>query len=514
MSDLPTLQPWPHPVDWPPLLAELTALLGPEDPPVYLVGGAVRDALLRRPLHDLDFAVSGSAWAQRWAKRVANTFDGHYYLMDAERGVARAIITYQERPFIIDVASFRGETLADDLHGRDFSINALAVPLQPDLPTYIDLTNGLADLRAKRLRQCSPTAISSDPIRALRGVRQSVAFHFSIEAETKKAIRTYGPAMLQTSPERQRDELMALLAGPRPHVALRALDQLGLLALLLPELTPLRGLSQSAPHTYDVWEHTLQVVERLNGVLTTISPQRTDETAANSAYGMIVYLLDRFRQPLQAHLAKLLPNQRSPRALLMLAALLHDVGKAQTRSVDADGRIHFYQHERVGAELAEARADALRLSGEERDRLCQIVAGHMRPLQLTNGLAAQTQLSRRAIHRFWKATGEAGLDICLLTQADYLGTIGLNFSLNPWLAHLQTVGALLEGYYHQYDQVVAPPPLLDGRALMAALKLKPGPMVGRLLALVTEAQAAGDISSAEEAIALAQQLSQDSTPEQ
>src|SRR5207244_13623361 len=131
-------------------------------------------------------------------------------------------------------------------------------------------------------------------------------------------------------------------------------------------------------------EHTLYVVERLDGLLTTISPARTEESAADSALGMIVYLLDRFRRKFQEHLAMPLPNDRTVRALLILAALLHDCGKPATRTVDEDGRIHFYQHEVIGADLVLERATALRLSNDEANRLSEIVRHHMRPMHMAN----------------------------------------------------------------------------------------------------------------------------------
>lgn len=488
------LTPAPFFLDWPSVVVALQPVLANVE--CYLVGGAVRDMLLHRPLHDLDLVTPIDG--RKVARRIADAFGGDFFPLDPERGIGRALIDHEGTRYTVDVAQYRGETLADDLAARDFTLNAIAVPLQGDLQGLIDPLNGLSDIRDKKIRRCGPESIRSDPIRALRGLRQSVAFRFMIEPATRNDIRQYGPGLTAASPERVRDEFMTLLGGPRPHAALRALDALGLLGLIVPEITPIKGVTQTAPHIYDVWEHTLNVVERLDAVLTTISPQRTDESAADSALGMIVYLLDRYRSGLQAHLAHPLPNGRTMRGLLMLAALLHDCGKPATKSVGDDGRAHFYKHEFVGAEMAAQRVEALRLSNEELNRLVGTVRGHMRPMMLRS-----ESVSRRAVYRYWKALGETGLTVCILTLADYLGMVGPHLQVQMWIDHVQVVGALLEGYFNQHNVVVSPPPLIDGIALMRALSLSPGPEVGRLLALIAEGQAAGEIHTVEDALTLA-----------
>ncbi|MEP7288787.1 MAG: HD domain-containing protein [Chloroflexota bacterium] len=502
---LPPLQPAPFALGWPALLEELRPFLATSPSPVYLVGGAVRDAFLRRPIHDLDFA--GAADGRKLAKLIADKLGGAYYPLDADRGVGRAILKRGSERFVIDVARFRGESLAEDLAGRDFTINALAVPTDGDFQSVIDLVGGIVDLQQKRLRRCNEHSIADDPVRALRAVRFSVALNLLIEPQTRADLRTYGPQIASVSAERVRDEFMNILGGTRPHVALRTLDALGLLSLVVPEIEAMRGVTQSLPHTQDVWGHTLSVVERLYGVLATISPARTEDSAADSAYGMIVYLLDRFRKQWQSHLDMPQASGHSVQSLLMLAALLHDCGKPATRSVEEQGHIHFYKHELVGADLAQTRCTALRLSNDENSRVTEIVRQHMRPLHLASSAPYNKgELSRRAIYRFWKATGETGLDVCLLTLADYLGMVGVNLVLQDWIHHLQIVAVLLDGYFNQKEIIVAPPPLVNGRDLIIGLDLQPGPQLGQVLDALGEAQAAGEITTIEEAFTLAKTL--------
>ena len=487
-------QPAPRPLRWPDFLPELSAILGSEAEGVYLVGGIVRDAFWGLPAHDVDLAVASNAF--RVARQIANQLDGAFYKLDPERETGRAIVDLAGRQLVIDVANFRGPSLLDDLTGRDFTLNAVAAPLTADPQVIVDPLNGLADARDRILRRCDPTSISSDPVRTLRAVRMAVRFSLRIEPDTLADIRREGPRLASASPERVRDEFTSLLDGKRPAAGLRSLNALGLLPIILPEVTTMEGVNQSPPHHTDVWNHTLQVVEKLDGVLSTIGSHRTDNTAAQAGLGMIVYYLDTYRTHLQDHIATRWPNNRSHRSLLMLAALLHDSGKPSTQTAAPEG-LRFLGHEREGAKLAVERGEALRLSRDEITRLESSVLNHMRP----HTLFQQGEPSRRAIYRFWRDTGPAGVDVCLLALADYLATAGTQLDIKQWSAYLLHIKTLLEGALAADSRnVTALPALITGRDLMRALNLQPGPRIGELLEEIREAQAEGLISSADEAL--------------
>ncbi len=491
MSDLRPRRPG-RPLIWPDFFQDLQNLAreraGGE---VFLVGGAVRDALLHRPLKDVDIATSGDGL--RLARQIANFFRGDFFVLDAERGVGRALVNMPEGRMIFDVAGMRGGDLAADLTDRDFTVNAMAADLRGDLELLVDPLGGEQDAAQKLLRRCQEGAVLNDPIRALRAVRQGVQFGFRIEPGTLCEVRAAGPRLADVSPERVRDEFIRLLSLPKPAAALRIADQVGLLDVVVPELTPLRGMPQSSPHVYDGWRHTLAVMEYLSDILATLSFARSDNLTASFGLGMMAIQLDRYRLQIQEHVAGVWPNERPHRALLMLAALLHDAGKPATARQDDAGRWRFFGHETVGAELAEGRADALRLSKHEQERLAAVVRHHMRPLLLDDP-------TPRAVHRFWHAAGKAGVDVCLLALADYLGARGSELDQDGWLALVERVRSLLDAYYTQHDRLVAPPSLVDGHVLMQALSLKPGPLVGQILDFIREGQAAGDIHTAEEAL--------------
>lgn len=485
-------------LDWPPALDAIRSAFTRTSAPIYLVGGAIRDRLLHRPIHDLDFVTPEDG--QKLARIIANAFNGDYFPLDNERGIGRAIIDYGGERYEVDISRYRGADLAEDLLGRDFTVNAMAVDLRGDPTQIIDPLGGLIDLKARRLKRCSQTSISDDPIRLLRAIRQATAFKFQIAPETRADMRANVGRLPDCSVERVRDEFMKTLDGPAPHAALRVMDALKVLPLIVPETVAMHNVTQRPPHVYDVWEHTLKVIEALDNVLAVISPTRTDETAADGFLGMIVYRLDRYRKPLQAHITQSWPNGRTHRSLLMLAALLHDCGKPATRSIDDQGVIHFYQHEQVGADMTLIRATELRLSNDEAERVTEIVRQHMRPMHLAQ---ANSEISRRSLYRYWNGTGEAGVDVAILTQADYLGVYGHTIQLKGWLWHLEIVAQLLEGYYFQREVVVSPPPLVNGNDLMRELGLTPGPRIGELLRAIAEAQAVGEITSVEGALELA-----------
>ncbi|MGD8398914.1 MAG: polynucleotide adenylyltransferase, partial [Anaerolineae bacterium] len=236
------------------LTERLIGWLARQEEPVYLVGGAMRDRLLGRPLYDLDVAVDGDGRAL--ARRLANHFGGAYYTLDEERSVGRAIL--DETPacrLVVDVARLRGADLAADLADRDWTINAMAAPAG-DPGAVVDLHGGQADLAARVIRPVSDGTIRNDPLRALRAMRQAAELDFRLSRETEALLRRDGPQLVEVPGERVRDELARLLVRPTAAGWLQRLDQLGLLAVIFPELEAARGETQPEPHHLDVLAHS------------------------------------------------------------------------------------------------------------------------------------------------------------------------------------------------------------------------------------------------------------------
>ncbi len=489
------------------LLDAILAVLPPGQP-LYLVGGAVRDHLLQRPTHDLDFALPGDAL--RLGRKVANALGAAYYPMDEERGTARVILTGEGGTRIfLDFAAYRGADLAADLHGRDFSLNAIALDVRSR--AFVDPLGGAADLHARLLRACSAASFSDDPVRILRAVRLSAALDLHIQPETLQAIRQAVPLLPGVSPERLRDELLRILEGPRPAACLRTLEVLGILPHLLPELPPLKDVKQPPPHVHDVWGHTLAVLDHLESILAALASEYDPDRAADLLNGLLVLRLGRYRQQVSAHLSAGLVPERSLRGLLFLAALYHDVGKPASASVDEAGSLHFYGHDRTGAEIAAGRAGAFHLSGGEIERLRVVIKNHMRFHFLTRHLVEENKPpTRRGIYRFFKAAGPAGVDLVMLGLADLRATRAHELAQETWAAALEVARTLLENWWEKPEESVTPPRLLNGDELMQALGLKPGPQIGLLLEAIREAQAMGRLSDRDGALEFARRWLADS----
>ena len=445
-------------------LSELTKTIA-NAPLLFLVGGAVRDALLGRSTDDIDVAVAGDAIAV--ARFVTDALDADIYIMDRERDVARVFVKRGTRVVTIDFAKFRGATLDDDLRARDFTLNAMAADLPGNPIALIDPLEGAADLGKKVLRRCSPLSIANDPIRALRAVRLSVQFDLKIHPDTGTDIRRHACALSEISRERVRDEFFTLLRLERAARGLRVLAHMGLLRQILPV-------------DADKLEVTLSVVERMAAILSAISSRRTDDTAAAFDLGMLIMQLDRYRAKLQAHLAQAYGNGREHTELLVLAATIHALD-----SGDEDRGF-------ASARQAAIVAKALVLTQDERRRLSLIV-GNYKLIVECNAWSLADQ------HRFWNRLGDCGIDAILLAAAFMMGVERSGLRQSEWLQFVDRATLLLDAFFNRYDEVVDPRPLLDGRDVQRLLNIGPGPPVGQMLAQLREAQAEGLVKSVSEA---------------
>lgn len=447
---------------------------------LYIVGGAVRDAYLRRRIKDLDFATSGRAISL--ARHMADALNADVFVLDDERDVARVLVKRPDGQLTIDVAHFRGDDLLSDLRGRDFTINAIACDFKGDLSQWIDPLNGEADLKAKQVRRCTENSLADDPLRALRAVRQSVQLAFRIEAQTLADIRAQVPNLTQTSGERIRDEFFAWLGLEKVSQAMRVGFALGLMQEIMPQLADLNRLSLPEPHTYTGWQHALEAVKSISNIITTISYQRTDNTAANFGMGIMAMQFDRFRQQLNAHIFYEWANGRSHAAILRLGALLHTT-----------------QHIGDNTLITEQLVSDIRLSNPERKRLIGMQRAYHRAQTIdhTNVLY---------IHRYWHTLEEIGVDAILLGLANYLSTVGTEFDQDTWIETIERAVVLLDAYFNQYETIVAPPMFVNGNDLIEELSLEPSPLLGEILTAIREAQVTGEVTSREDALQLAQEF--------
>jgi putative nucleotidyltransferase with HDIG domain len=397
-------------------------------------------------------------------------------VLDAERGAAR-VVTDDGRT--LDLTDFRAPTLEGDLGARDFTVDALAVPLAPLIArghaAILDPLGGLADLRARRLRPAGPTVLAGDPLRTLRAVRLEATLGLRLSAVAARAVRSAARGLAGVSPERVRDELLLLLALPDTARSLRRADALSVLGVVLPEIEPMRATTQPAPHRFDVLEHSLRAVGGCDRLLVHL-----DALAPHGA-------------ELAAHMTEPLGGGARRAEALKLAALLHDVSKPETRR-RISGRVRFFEHDVIGAERVRAIGHRLRLPQRMIAVVERVVRHHLRPMHLAHA----DGITARARYRFYRDLREDTRDLLLLVLADAAAVTGAS-PLVTW-RRADLVRELMGGWREQRESQ-AQPPLLRGEDVMARFSLEPGPRVGWLLAQAREAQDLGRVRSREEALA-------------
>lgn len=479
-----------------PLLATLTEMAREAGIEAYVVGGTVRDVLLGRATRDVDVVVGGDALA--WARRAADRLGGHFVVLDDVHAVARVVLPEPSKVYV-DVAALQG-TLDQDMRRRDFTIDALAAPLGES--RVLDLCGGLADLDAGVVRMNEIEVLDADPLRLLRAARVASELGFEIEPATAEAIRARAPRVNEAAAERRRDELARILALDEVEPALRLLDWLGLLAALLPELTLGKGVTQPEQfHAYDVFEHNVRSVGAMDAMLARARPAGEGAMLWEGLWRWFGWC----EETLRAYLAEETSEGRSRAAVLKLATLLHDVSKPQTRSVEDDGRVRFFGHADAGADTAKRIMRRLRFSTRETGFVVKLVAEHLRPVQLAPAGEVPT---RRALYRFYRTLGDAAPAVLLLALADAAGARGPEMTAEGWSRQVAYMNSLLARSVED-EGIVQPPRLLSGRDIMTALGVPEGPVVGRLLEALREAQAAGEVQSREEALAFVKELARE-----
>jgi putative nucleotidyltransferase with HDIG domain len=445
----------------------------------WIVGGAVRDAALGREVTDLDLAVAGAPGMA--AKAIAREGGGHAFELSAEFGTWRAVAA--DRSWQIDVTALRGEDIDADLSERDFTVGAVAVSLAGG--ELLDPYGGLADLEQGFLRAVGERSFAADPLRLLRAARLAAELDLAIDSGTLKLARAESRRAAEPAGERQLAELRQLVGGPEPLRGLSLLDELGLTAVVLPELEALKGVEQSPNHHLDVYGHTMAVLGHVLEVerdLDRFAAERAAETA-----GL---------------LAEPLADEMTRGTALRFGALLHDTGKPATRG-ERDGYVTFIGHDRDGAEIVGGLCRRLRASRKLTQHLQALTLHHLR----LGFLVHEAPLPPRRVHEYLRATEPVAADVTLLTVADRLSARG-NGPLateEAIEAHLTLARQMLADAF-DWRRDGPPAPLLRGDELAAALGVSAGPEIGELLAELEAAQYAGEVGTREEAVELARRL--------
>lgn len=472
--------------DLPSVALNLAKIFTECDTQLYLVGGFVRDLLLDRQTHDIDIVSSSSM--QETGSVLAKALNGKFVVLDHERAIGRVVVTQQNDVQHVDFMSL-GDHIETNLARRDFTIDAMAIRIAPDLTQLeiLDPFDGQSDLAAGCIRGLNDHVFEDDPCRLLRGPRLAAQLNMQIEGRTQQEIRTNVGLVNRVAGERIRDEFLKLLATAKPTPALRLLDGLGLLCEIMPEFLDAKGVDQPPEHYWDVFGHLIESPSQVERVLSVADVQQ-DEAVTS---------VPRFTG-MQRYFAEPVSDGFSRRTLLKFASLLHDVGKPASKTVETTGRIRFLGHQNVGSETAEQISKRLRLSGKGRELLSGMVMHHLRPSQLAQVGEMPTP---RAIYRYFRDVGEVAIDTVYLNMADYLAAKGPDLEMDSWLQHCQVMERIIDAKDGGSLQEKTPR-LLNGHILMERFDLTAGPFVGELLELVREAQVTGEIHTTDEALEL------------
>ncbi|MBI3743748.1 MAG: HD domain-containing protein [Chloroflexi bacterium] len=454
----------------------------------YVVGGAVRDALLGRAIVDVDIAVSGDPASL--ARAVEAQYGAPVVELDADRQVYR--VPLERGRLTLDVTPLTDGSIDLDARRRDFTINALAVLIARAASgpaEVIDAVGGLDDLRKRQVRAVSEDVFRDDSVRLLRAVRIGVELGFTIEATTAECIKRDAPLLAGVAAERVRDEMCRILALPGSAPSLRLLDELRLLTVVLPELEAARNCGQPKEHYWDVLPHSIESAGHAEQVLRQTSPE--PEVAAQTVWD----------EELALYFAEPVSSGHTRATLLKWAALLHDVGKPGAKTIEPDGRIRFLGHPTLGAEMTRVIMERLRFSNRETANVVSLVKEHLRPGLISRDAGP----SRRALYRMFRDAEGVEIDLLFLSFADYLAARGPLREAEDWSRFSGSIRAMLANWRAQPEEG-RPPKLVDGHDLMRELGIPPGPALGTVLDGVQEACAAGEVGNKEEALVLAARL--------
>ncbi len=447
------------------------------DARAWVVGGAVRDELLGRPTDDYDLAIDGDP--KPAARTLARATGAASFPLSEAFGAWRVV---GREGWHVDLVALAGGDLEADLRARDFTLNAMARPLQGG--DLVDPTGGRADLEARRLRMTSEQALHDDPLRALRAIRFAVELSLALEAETAAAVRRAAPRVADVAGERVFAELRRVVVATEPASGLELMSAYGLTEVVLPELEATRGVIQSDFHHLDVHDHSLEVLRYVAAL------ERDPRSVG----------LGRHADAIVALLAEPLADELTRGQAMRFAALLHDAAKPGTRDVTPDGRVTFIGHDAEGARLAVAVLRRLRTSQKLIDYVARLTRDHLR----LGYMVHQQPLTRRSAWRYLEETAPYETDTTVFTVADRLATRGRN--AGPAIgAHLALVEEMLDHCLAR-RATGRPAPLLRGDELMRRLGVAPGPQLGRLLAQLAEDAYAGEVSSADDALRRAREL--------
>ena len=407
-----------------------------------LVGGPVRDAILGRLGNDLDFTTDAlpkqsEKILKKWADSVWDIGAAFGTVAGKKGEITVEITTYRSESY--DPSSRKpdvefGKSIEADLARRDFTINAMALELTTEQPTFIDLFNGVSDLQNKLIRTPGKPedSFSDDPLRMMRAARFMSQLNFAVDPAIINAIKNMASRLEIISAERIRDEFTKIILSSSPRVGITLLVETGLADYFLPEVPKLKLEIDEHHHHKDVYEHSLTVLEQAIGL-----EQRLG----------------------------------GPNLTLRLAALLHDIGKPRTKQLIPGGGVSFHHHEVVGARMCKERLKKLRFDNHLIDDVAKLTFLHLRFHGYGSG-----EWTDSAVRRYVRDAGELLTHLHLLTRADC--TTRNKKKADGLAKTYDQLEKRIEDLMAQ-EELNKIRPDLTGDEIMQILDIKPSPIVGK-----------------------------------
>jgi poly(A) polymerase len=449
----------------------------------YFVGGFLRDLLLDREINDIDVVIKiikKTESVGEIAREFSNKTKGSLVPLDEKNDVYRVVYS---GGLYLDFSRMRGQNIKEDLSIRDFTINAIALPVADSFHIFsackyiIDYGGGKSDLKSKKIKMVNKEVFDEDPLRLLRAYRLSAVLGFKIENLTKKLIKQKSFLINKVAGERVRDEFFKILEIDESYQYIFSLGEIGLLTEIFPEIDIMKNAVDCYYHQQGLWEHSLETLNSLEEIFLKLS-----------------VLFPQNHSQLIKYLEKKVTDNIKRKSVLKIGAIFHDIGKPATLKI-IDGKVRFLGHEAEGFKLAKRLLQRLKISNKMIKIVEKIILHHMRP----GNLASVPQLTDRAISRFFTELGEDGVGVLLVSLADHYSYRKVKIKRNEMKKQLMITSEMLGSFYQRRKKFL-PRPFLKGDDLMRIFGLSEGPQIGKLLKLIVEAQVEGEIKTKKKAI--------------
>jgi poly(A) polymerase len=449
---------------------------------VYVVGGFPRDLILKRKFNDIDLVVDKNI--MEYSRKVAGAFDSKVVVLNNLDKTYRIVL--KNAVFTnIDISSFAGKTIEQDLQSRDFTINAVGFNLKDfknfEQDIVLSSKNILKDFKLKTINTVSSESFEADPLRMLRAFRFAAELSFKISKNTFKLIKQYAKHIRRISPERIKNEFFRVLSSKNASFLIKNMDDCKLLSEVFPEIEDMKKSHRK--HYYHhggLFQHSFETMEAAENILNSLKkyfPQNYVDLKNHFSDNAVF-------------------SENITRAgLLKFAALFHDSAKLETANF-YNGKIHFLGHEKEGAKKVGEIMLSLKFGRNDVDMVMFLISNHMRPSSLTKN----DVITKRAALKFFRSSRDSTPELLILAMSDWHSYKKLKvFPTKELKSQEESVRELLKSYFN-FKNAKPLSKIIDGNVIMESFALKPGPWIGELLKFAFEAQQEGKISTKEGAL--------------